>query len=63
MNTITIPKKLNKEVKYFISKAIYEVLTDPDFSKELTAKAKKRLKRALVNKKTTSFLEIKKRYC
>ena len=63
MATITIPKKLNKEVKSFIVQAIYEVLNDPDFGLELNEKAKKRLRRALISKqKTISFSEVKKRY-
>ncbi|NCN25928.1 hypothetical protein AUJ30_00585 [Candidatus Wolfebacteria bacterium CG1_02_39_135] len=63
MATITISKKLNKEVKSFIVQAIYEVLNDPDFRLELNEKAKKRLRRALIPKqKTIPFSEIKKRY-
>jgi tripartite-type tricarboxylate transporter receptor subunit TctC len=63
MATITIPKKLNKEVKSFIVQAIYEVLNDPDFGLALNEKAKKRLRQALIPKqKTISFSEIKKRY-
>jgi len=63
MTTITIPKKLNKEVKSFIVQAIYEVLNDSDFGLELNEKAKKRLRRALISKqKTISFSEVKKRY-
>ena len=64
MATITIPRKLNKEVKTFIVKAIYEILNDPDFGLELSEKAKKRLRQSLISKqKTISFSEIKKRYC
>ena len=64
MATITIPRKLNKEVKTFIVQAIYEILNDPDFGLELSEKAKKRLRQSLISKqKTISFSEIKKRYC
>ena len=64
MATITIPRKLNKEVKTFIVKAIYEILNDPDFGLELSEKAKKRLRQSLISKqKTISLSEIKKRYC
>ena len=64
MVAITIPRKLNKEVKTFIIQAIYEILNDPDFGLELSEKAKKRLRQSLISKqKTISLLEIKKRYC
>ena len=64
MVAITIPRKLNKEVKTFIIQVIYEILNDPDFGLELSEKAKKRLRQSLISKqKTISLLEIKKRYC
>jgi len=63
MATTTIPKKLTKEVKAFVIQTIYEVLNDPDFGLELSGKAKKRLRQALISKqKTIPFSEIKKRY-
>lgn len=63
MNTITIAKELNKEVKTFIVQTVNEVLNDPDFGLELSEKAKKRLNQAGVfNQKTISFSEIKKKY-
>ena len=63
MATITIPRKLNKEVKTFIIQAIYEILNDPDFGLELSEKAKKRLRQSLISKqKTISLPEIKKKY-
>ena len=63
MNTITIPKKLNKEVKTFIVRAVHEVLNDPDFGLELTAQAQKRLRQASASKqKTVPFSEIKKKH-
>ncbi|MBI2628447.1 MAG: hypothetical protein HYW71_03475 [Candidatus Niyogibacteria bacterium] len=63
MNTITIPKKLNKEVKNFIVQTIHEVINDSDFKLELNEKVKKRLRQALISKqKTISFSEIKKKY-
>ncbi len=63
MATITIPKKITPQIKGFIIRTIYEILNDPDFGLELSAKAKKRLGRASAQKqKTISFAEIKKRY-
>ena len=63
MTTITIPKELTKEVKTFIIQAVNEVLNDPDFGLELSEKAKKRLRQALISKrKTISFSEIRKKY-
>lgn len=63
MPAITIPKKLNKEVKEFIVQTINEVLNDPDFGLELTERAKKRLRQAsLFKQKTVPFSEIKKKY-
>lgn len=64
MNTITIPKKLNKEIKTFIVQTVNEVLNDPDLGLELSEKVKKRLRQANVSKqKTVSFSDIKKKYC
>ena len=63
MATVTLPKKLTKEVKTFIIQAIYEILNDPDFGLELNKKVQKRLRRALISKqKTILFSEIKKKY-
>lgn len=63
MNTITIAKELNKEVKTFIVQIVNEILNDPDFGLELSEKAKKRLRQANVSKqKTIPFSEIKKKY-
>ena len=64
MATITIPKKINKKLELFIIRAAYQVLSDPDFRLELSNKAKRRLRQALISKKkTVSFSEIKKKYC
>lgn len=63
MNTIIIPKKINKELELSIIRAAYQVLSDPDFRLELSNKAKERLYQALISKKkTVSFSEIKKKY-
>jgi len=63
MATITIPKKLNKEVKTFIVQAVHEVLNDPDFGLELTAQAKKKLRQVSASgQKTVLFSEIKKKH-
>lgn len=63
MTTITIPKKITKEVKTFIVQAIYEVLNDPDFGLELSGRVKKRLRQSLISKqKTIPFSEIKRKY-
>jgi len=64
MATITIPKKINKKLELSIIRAAYQVLSDPDFRLELSNKAKRRLRQALISKKkTVSFSEIKKKYC
>lgn len=63
MATVTIPKKLNKEVRVFIIQTVNEVLNNPDFGLELTKKAKKRLYQASISKqKTIPFSEIKKKH-
>jgi len=63
MATLTITRKLTKEVKTFIIQVVNEVLSDPDFGLELNEKAKKRLRQANVSKqKTVPFSEIKKKY-
>lgn len=63
MNTVIVPTKTNKELEVSIIRAAYQVLSDPDFGLELSNKAKKRLRQAETgNKKTISFLEIKKKY-
>lgn len=53
MNTITIPKKLNKEIKTFIVQTVSEVLNDPDLGLELSEKVKKRLRQASISKQKT----------
>jgi len=50
MATVTIPKKLTKEVRIFIIQAIYEILNDPDFGLELNEKVQKRLRQVLATK-------------
>ena len=65
MNGITTSsrQKPGKELRAFIMRAVYERLHDPDFGRELTESAKKRLGVARSSKgKTTSFADIKKRY-
>lgn len=64
MATKTLKRQLaNPEIKSFIVRAVQEILADPDFGLELTAKAKKRLKLASKPiKKTISISEIKKKY-
>ncbi len=46
MQTVSIPQKINKELKTFISRAVYEAMHDPDFGYAVTESAKKRLKQA-----------------
>ena len=56
-------KSLGIEVKTFILYALQEVLRDPDFRLELTAKAERRLKQAVAYKgKTMSLSELKKKH-
>lgn len=63
MNILTIPRKLNKDLKIFIMQTVSEFLNDPDFGLVLTGKAKKRLRQETVSKKKpVSFLEIKRKY-
>lgn len=49
-------------IKAFIVQAIQEILQDPDFGLELTERAKGRLRQAFRKQKTTSLVDIKKKY-
>jgi len=53
-----------KNLRALISEAAQEILSDPDFGLELGETAKRRLNRVLSisPRKTTSLLEIKKKY-
>lgn len=62
MSMITLSKRVEGETKSFIMRAIYEVLSDPDFGMELTKEVKARLKRVARDRKTIPFSEIKRRY-
>ncbi|OGF71880.1 hypothetical protein A3E06_00450 [Candidatus Giovannonibacteria bacterium RIFCSPHIGHO2_12_FULL_44_42] len=62
MPTAILPKKLNREVKNYVVRAVNEVLSDPDFGLELSKEAQKRLCQAAKSKKTVPFSEIKKKY-
>ena len=63
MATLTIPKKITKEVKTIIAQIVYEALNDPDFNLELSEKAKKRLRRtSFPELQTSPFSEIRKKY-
>lgn len=66
MSMLTITKKgVRPEVKTLITRAVQEVLYDPDFGLELSEEAKKRLRKAKIRssrQKTVPFSEIKKRY-
>lgn len=66
MNILIIPKKeIRQEVKTLITRAVQEVLYDPDFGLELSEDAKRRLRKAKtqpLRQKTVPFSEIKKRY-
>ncbi|MDO8600908.1 MAG: hypothetical protein Q7R73_04905 [bacterium] len=62
MQTIRIPQRTTKEIKTFISQAVYEAMHDPDFGHALTESAKKRLKQAFQKKqRAVSSLEIKRK--
>ena len=61
MNTL-VAKKMNNQIKAFVSSAVFDVFNDPDFGKDLSAKAKKRLSFSAKNSKTISLNEIKNRY-
>ena len=64
MNILTISKKgVRPEVKTLITRAVQEVLYDPDFGLELSERAKKRLSEARMSRqKGISFSEIKRKY-
>lgn len=63
MTTITVPKKLNREVKTFIVQAVNEILNDPDFGLRLTTNAKKRLRSITsAGQKIIPFQDIKRKY-
>lgn len=64
MTTATSHKKAQGiEFKAYISQAVNEVLTDPDFGMELSEKAKKSLRAARgAKEKTISLAAIIKKY-
>ncbi|MEK7554856.1 MAG: hypothetical protein AAB518_02640 [Patescibacteria group bacterium] len=63
MNVITSPQKIKKELRALVTKAVFEVLHDPDFGRELSESARKRLRSIKVFKGSTKPLaDIKKRY-
>ena len=63
MKTITRSQKLSEEMKMLITQAVRDTLSDPDFGRELTEKARKRLNQARTSRgKTIPFSEIKKKY-
>ena len=63
MTTATVSKKLNNRAKAFLLHALTEMVCDPDFGSELTAKAKRRLKNARnYGGKTVALPAIKRKY-
>jgi hypothetical protein len=62
MSVIVLPKKLNREVKHYVVRAVNEALSDPDFGLELSKEAQKRLHEVVKSKKSIPFSEIKKKY-
>jgi len=54
--------KVSAETKAVIAQTIREILDDPDFGLELTAKAKKRLRQSGQRGKTFTSAEIRKRH-
>ncbi len=56
-------KKLNNELKNFVTKIVREVLNDPDFGLDLSDETKKQLRetKTYINK-NISASEIKKKY-
>lgn len=61
MNTLVV-KKMNNQIKALVSSAVFDVFNDPDFGRELSAKAKKRLSFSSKNSKTISLNQIKNKY-
>jgi hypothetical protein len=63
MATTVFSPKINYEIKRLVAEALYDILNDPDFGLELSARAKKRLRRASApSRRTISFGEIKRKY-
>ena len=60
--TATEITKIDNKVKAFVSRAIFELFSDPDFGLELSAKAKKILSMSPKTRKKISLNEIKKKY-
>ncbi|MCR4328410.1 MAG: hypothetical protein NUV53_02720 [Patescibacteria group bacterium] len=60
-NTATTKNKLSPALRAFALEVLQEVLRDPDFGREFTEVARRRLRAAPRAKKTVSFAEIKKR--
>ena len=60
---LTQEKKIRAVARQEAVKVFREVMSDPDFGLELTAEAKRRLRRAMKSgRPTVSFAEIKRRY-
>jgi hypothetical protein len=55
-------RKMNNQIKAFVSSAVFDVFNDPDFGLDLSAKAKKRLSSYSKNSKTISYSQLKKKY-
>jgi hypothetical protein len=63
MNSLTINKKLPKEVKTLVVQTVYEVLNDPDFGLELSGQTKRKLRQIEIpRRKNIPFSEIKKKF-
>ena len=63
MKTAHISQKLNADMRVLIVRVISEILNDPDFGRELSAKAKKRLQSVSVSRaKSIPFSEIRRKY-
>ena len=61
MNTMIV-KKINNQIKALVSSAVFDVFNDPDFGRELSEKAKKRLSFSSKSSKTISLSQIKNKY-
>ena len=60
---ITATPKLTPEIKLYLAKLVSQVLSDPDFGLELSAKVQKRLANTRRSGgRTISLAEVKKRY-
>ena len=62
MSNALASKKITTATRVYLAQVVQDVLADPDFGRNLTDEAKKRLDTSGSSRKTVSLAEIRKRY-